>query len=77
MCLVLVEDNNKLRDGKSDRDSDVAGSDKRVYLSFCSNGVIAHFHLLAQKVNVTHHQSEDQTRDQVCYWAKDFNCFEK
>jgi len=74
LCLVLVEDNNKLRNGESERDPDVAGSDKHVHFLFSSDSSFAHFHLLAQSVNVTHHQSEDQTRDQVCYWAKDVNC---
>ena len=77
LCHILVEDKNKLRDGESERDPDVAGSNKRVHFSFRGNGVTARLHLLAQSVNVTDHQSEDQTRDQVCYWAKDFNCFEK
>ena len=73
----IVEDNDKLSDGVSERDPDVAGSDKRVHFSFSSNGVTARLHLLAESVNVADHQSEDKTRDQVCYWAKDFNCFVK
>ena len=77
MRLVLLEDSNKLRDSVSERDPDVAGSYKRIHSYFRSNGVTARLHLLAQIVNVADHQSEDQTRDQVCYWAKEFNCFEK
>ena len=77
LCQVLEADNNKLRDGVSERDPDVAGSDKRVHFSFSSNGVTVRLHLLAQSVNVTDHQSEDQTRDQICYWANDLNCCEK
>ncbi len=72
-----MEDNNKLRDGVSERDPDVACSDKRVHFSFSSNGITVRLHLLAQSVNVADHQSEDQTRDQACYWAEYFNCFEK
>ena len=77
MRQVLVEEHNKLSDRVSERDPDVAGSDKRVHFSFISNGVTVRLHLLAQSVNVADHQSEDQTRDQVCYWAEYFNCFEK
>ena len=65
MYEALVEDNNKLRDGVSERDPDVAGSDKRVHFSFNSNGVSARLHLLAQFVNVTDHQNENQTRYQI------------
>ncbi len=77
LCQVLREDKNKLRNSESERDPDVAGSDKRINFSFRSNGVTTRLHLLAQSVNVTDHQCEDQTRDQVCYWAEYLDCFVK
>ncbi len=74
---MLVEKDNKLGDGVSERDPDVAGSNERVHLYLSNNWVTSRMHPSAQFVNVSNHQSEDHTRYQVCYWAKYFNCYEK
>ncbi len=59
LSYVLVDDHDKLRDSVSERDADVAASDKHINLAFSISGVPARLYSQAQSVNVSNHQCED------------------